>query len=244
MKSVIVTGSNGGIGTAICNYLKSSGYHVIGVDREDDTNSLDFFVTFDISLLAANHEQYERLESKLYKAIGKTKLVCLVNNAAVQILGSLDNVSVDDFKTSLNTNVVAPFALIKMLVEKLEKNSGSVVNIGSIHSRLTKPEFISYATSKTALLGLTQSMAVDCGARIRVNAIQPAATATEMLLAGFEDKPDAFQLLKDFHPTKSIADPIEIAKAVGFLMSDSVPFANGAILDINGGIGFRLHDPV
>ena len=126
----------------------------------------------------------------------------------------------------------------------LHLNKGSVVNMGSIHAKLTKPAFISYATSKTALLGLTQSIAVDCGSRIRVNAIQPAATATEMLLAGFEGKPEAFRALKKFHPTNSIAEPLEIAKAVEFLLSDSIPFTNGAVLDINGGIGFRLHDPI
>lgn len=244
MKSVIVTGSNGGIGTAICNHLKEKNYYIIGVDRLCDKNNLDGFISFDISTLAINNEYREQFYIQATNCIKGTELVGLVNNAAIQILGSLDEVNVEDFTMSLNTNVVAPFVLTKLFLKELELNKGSVVNMGSIHAKLTKPAFISYATSKTALLGLTQSIAVDCGSRIRVNAIQPAATATEMLLAGFEGKPEAFRALKKFHPTNSIAEPLEIAKAVEFLLSDSIPFTNGAVLDINGGIGFRLHDPI
>ena len=131
-----------------------------------------------------------------------------------------------------------------MLFADLKCNKGSIVNIGSIHSKLTKPKFISYATSKTALLGLTQSMAVDCGSSVRVNAIQPAATATEMLLDGFKGSPEAFDKLKAFHPTNSIAAPLEIAEAVLFVISEQCQFLNGTVLDINGGIGSRLHDPI
>lgn len=244
MKTVVVTGSNGGIGTAICRYLMCEGYYVIGIDREDDLNGLHDFISFDISVLAVNHEQYERLYERLVKKIGDKKLVSLINNAAIQILGSIDTTSIEDFKITLDTNVVAPFALSKMLLSHLESNKGTILNIGSIHSKLTKPEFISYATSKTALLGLTQSLAVDCGNRVRVNVIQPAATATEMLISGFKDNPEALEMLKHYHPTGSIAEPLEIAKAVAFLIRDDLPFANACVLDINGGIGSRLHDPI
>jgi NAD(P)-dependent dehydrogenase (short-subunit alcohol dehydrogenase family) len=244
VKSVIVTGSNGGIGTAICNHLKQKNYSIIGVDKYSDCNNLDEFVNFDVGTLADCKKHRQQFFMQVSNCIKGTELVGLVNNAAIQILGSLEEVNVEDFSMSLNTNVIAPFVMTKLFLKQLESNNGSVVNIGSIHAKLTKPGFISYATSKTALLGLTQSIAVDCGSRIRVNAIQPAATATEMLLAGFEGKPDALSVLKKYHPTNSIANPIEIAKAVEFLISDSVPFANGTILDINGGIGSRLHDPV
>jgi NAD(P)-dependent dehydrogenase (short-subunit alcohol dehydrogenase family) len=244
VKSVVVTGSNGGIGTAICNHLKVKGYFIIGVDLLCDNNNLDRFILFDMKTLAINNNYRDEFSIQAENCIKGTELVGLVNNAAIQILGSLEKATVEDFCLTLNVNVVAPFVLTKLFLDRLESNHGSVVNIGSIHAKLTKPEFVSYATSKAALIGLTQSMAVDCGSRIRVNAIQPAATATEMLLAGFKDKPEAFSALKHFHPTKTIAEPLEIAKAVAFLLSDSIPFANGTVLDINGGIGHRLHDPI
>lgn len=243
MFSVVVTGSNGGIGSAICSLFKSKGYFVVGIDSFDDKNSLDAFLKNDISKLVTDSELRDKFILKLESILINTKLKSLINNAAVQILSSLDTLNVDDFRNTLDTNVTAPLVLSKACYKELKANNGSIVNVGSIHSKLTKPGFISYATSKTALLGLTQAMAVDIGQYIRVNAIQPAATATEMLLDGFKSDPNAYSNLKAFHPTKTIATPEEIANAVFFLASDQCQFMNGTILDINGGIGARLHDP-
>lgn len=244
MVAVLVTGSNGGIGTAICSSLKSHGYFVIGTDIKADSNELDAYIKFDIRSLANDAKCREEFASLLKQSLGKHDLKAIINNAAVQILSGMDELQIDDFKQSLETNVVAPLALSKLCYSQLKQNKGSIVNIGSIHAKLTKPEFISYASSKAALLGLTQSMAVDCGQYVRVNAIQPAATATEMLLDGFKHNPQALNSLKAYHPTNSIATPDEIAQAVLFLISEQCPFLNGATLDINGGIGSRLHDPV
>ena len=244
MKSVLVTGSNGGIGSAICHLLKNKGYLVIGSDRQKDINNLDGFIEFDIRQLALSQTKRNDFAEQLRLLIGKTFFKALINNAAVQILSSIEDLEIEDFRESLDTNLIAPLSLSKLTYPYLKSNKGSIVNIGSIHSKLTKPGFISYATSKAALLGLTQSMSVDCGQYVRVNAIQPAATATEMLLDGFKDSPEAFAALKAFHPTNTIASPSEIAEAVFFAISEQCQFLNGSILDINGGIGSRLHDPV
>lgn len=243
MKSVLVTGSNGGIGTAICKLLKNKGYFVIGSDRQPDANYLDEFIQFDIRELALSEVKREEFSTKIKKCIGHSSFIALINNAAVQILAGIEELDIEDFRESIDTNLIAPLCLGKLVFADLKRNKGSIVNIGSIHSKLTKPKFISYATSKAALLGLTQSMAVDCGRYVRVNAIQPAATATEMLLDGFKDSPEAFKALKAYHPTNSIADPNEIAEAVLFVISEHCQFLNGSVLDINGGIGSRLHDP-
>ena len=244
MKSVLVTGSNGGIGSAICHLLKNKGYLVIGSDRQKDINNLDGFIEFDIRELALSQTKRNDFAEQLELLIGNTSFKALINNAAVQILSSIEDLDIEDFRESLDTNLIAPLSLCKLAYPYLKSNKGSIVNIGSIHSKLTKPGFISYATSKTALLGLTQSMSVDCGQYVRVNAIQPAATATEMLLDGFKDSPESLKTLKAFHPTNTIASPNEIAEAVYFTISEQCQFLNGSILDINGGIGSRLHDPV
>ena len=244
MKAVFVTGSNGGIGTAICKHLKQKNYFVIGSDISDDVNNLDAFFKTDISNLSKDNEFREQFAIDLKEIIGQNALVALVNNAAVQILSSIEDLNIEDFKHTLDVNLVAPLVLSKILYSYLKTNKGSIVNIGSIHSKLTKPQFISYATSKSALLGLTQAMAVDCGEHVRVNAVQPAATATEMLIDGFKDNPEAFKNLLKYHPTNSIASPSEVAEVVAFLLSEQCPFINGSVLDINGGIGSRLHDPV
>lgn len=244
MQSVIVTGSNGGIGSAICALFQSRGYFVVGIDLNEDKNNLNAFIECDLSQLVTDIEIRNAFTLNLKNAIQNTKLKALINNAALQILSSLEELNIDDFKKSIDTNLTAPLILSKACYELLKADKGAIVNVGSIHSKLTKPGFISYATSKTALLGLTQAMAVDIGEFVRVNAIQPAATATEMLLDGFKESPEAYTELKAFHPTKTIATPEEIAEAVFFLSSERCQFMNGSVLDINGGIGARLHDPV
>jgi NAD(P)-dependent dehydrogenase (short-subunit alcohol dehydrogenase family) len=118
-----------------------------------------------------------------------------------------------------------------------------VVNIGSIHSALTKPRFTCYATSKAALGGLTRSLAVELGGTVRVNELNPAATDTPMLRAGFEGKPGAFERLAAVHPAGRIAAPDEVARAALFLTSDAASFINGESLRVDGGVGVRLHDP-
>ena len=87
-------------------------------------------------------------------------------------------------------------------------------------------------------------MAVDLGPRVRVNAICPGATATPMLLAGFEGEEESFQQLSKMHPLERIAEPEEIAQTALFLVSWQASFITGAALSIDGGISARLHDPV
>ena len=93
------------------------------------------------------------------------------------------------------------------------------------------------------MVGLTRSMAVDLGPRIRVNAINPR-NSNPMLLAGFEGKEKEYAELSKMHPLERIAEPKEIAQAAVFLASQQSTFITGASLDIDGGISQRLHDPL
>ncbi|HNC04229.1 MAG TPA: SDR family oxidoreductase, partial [Agitococcus sp.] len=156
----------------------------------------------------------------------------------------VEQLTLESFQISQNVNVTAPFLLIKALLPELEKVKGSIINIASIHAQLTKPEFVAYATSKSALVGLTQALAVEVGARVRVNAISPAAIATPMLQAGFEGNAAAYTALKSHHPCGDIGVPEEVANLAVFLASNQARFINGANISINGAIGARLHDPV
>ena len=139
---------------------------------------------------------------------------------------------------------MAPFLLTQFLLPKLESVSGSVVNIASIHAQLTKPQFVCYATSKAALVGLTKSMAVDLGPRIRINAICPAAVETPMLVDGFKGKEDFFKELSQKHPLNRLAKPEEVAYTAYFLVSQQSAFMTGESLNLCGGISGRLNDPV
>jgi NAD(P)-dependent dehydrogenase (short-subunit alcohol dehydrogenase family) len=120
---------------------------------------------------------------------------------------------------------------------------GCVINISSIHARLTKPNFVAYATSKAALSGMTRAMAVDLGGRVRVNAIEPAAISTDMLKAGFKDHPEQYAALEQCHPLGRIGTPEEVAALALSIVDGELRFLHGACVGMDGGISARLHDP-
>lgn len=243
LKSVLITGASGGIGQALCQTFKEDDYFVIATDRIDGTCECDAFIRADIGLLCTDSNSQKQFFAEVRSYLHDQSLFALINNAAVQILGKTENIQISDWQQTLSVNLLAPFTLIQELLPELQNGKGSVVNISSIHATNTKPNFVCYATSKTALIGLTQSMAVDLGSKIRINAICPAATATPMLMAGFEEKEEEFERLSDMHPLGRIAQSKEIAEAALFLTSPHASFITGTFLNVDGGIGVRLHDP-
>jgi NAD(P)-dependent dehydrogenase (short-subunit alcohol dehydrogenase family) len=243
-KTVFITGANGGIGKALCKAFFEAGYYVIASDKVNGDCLSDAFIQADIAKICIDSDYRAEIISKIYSYLNGQGLFALINNAATQVLGKTEEIQVEHWNQTLNTNLIAPFLLIQGLLSELKKANGSVVNISSVHAINTKPGFICYATSKTALVGLTKSMAVDLGSDVRINAICPGATATPMLLAGFEGKEENFQQLSKMHPLGRIAQPKEIAQVALFLVSDQASFMTGVSLSVDGGISVRLHDPV
>lgn len=240
--AVVITGSAGGIGQALVRAFADDGYFVIGLDR-DVSPGADQSLKLDLARLASDELAAESVTDFLESALDGRPLGVLVNNAALQRLNPIEIMTVADFRATLDVNLVAAFALVKRCLPWLEAVNGSVVNVGSIHGRLTKPNFTAYATSKGALETLTRALAVELGARIRVNAVSPAAVDTPMLRSGFEGAPEAYGSLAAHHPAGRIAGPEEVAELVLYLARQRARFVNGAVIDINGGIGGRLHDP-
>ncbi|MNX34285.1 Glucose 1-dehydrogenase 1 [compost metagenome] len=243
MKAALITGALGGIGRALCKVFQEEGYRVIGTDRVEGQADCDVFIQADVERLCQDEVYREAFFDEVRLNLLGHRLEVLVNNAAIQLLNRTEDVSTSDWQRTLNTNLVAPFLLAQGLLPELEASQGSVVNMASIHAIATKPGFVCYATSKAALVGLTKAMAIDLGPRVRVNAINPAATATPMLLAGFEGKGESFQRLSSMHPLERIADPEEVARVAIFLASEQAKFITGAAFNIDGGMGARLHDP-
>jgi NAD(P)-dependent dehydrogenase (short-subunit alcohol dehydrogenase family) len=243
-KNVLITGANGGIGKALCKTFVEASYFVIASDKVSGDCLCDVFIQADIEVLSSNSEYRNNIFAKVREYLNNQGLFGLINNAAIQILGKTEEVKVEHWQQTLDINLIAPFLLIQGLLPDLRQAKGSVVNIASVHAVNTKPGFICYATSKTALVGLTKAMAVDLGADVRINTICPGATATPMLLAGFKGKEQEFDQLSKMHPLERIAQPEEIADVALFLLSQQASFITGASLNVDGGIGVRLHDPI
>jgi NAD(P)-dependent dehydrogenase (short-subunit alcohol dehydrogenase family) len=243
MRTVLITGAAGGIGKATCDVFCRAGYRVIGVDRLA-TNHLRYEVlNYDISRLShsdADRESFYRLVEELCEG----SMSALVNNAAIQIVKPIQAINYADWAETMDTNLLAPFWLIQHFLPLLRVARGCVVNIASIHAIVTNSEFTVYSMSKGALVSLTRALAIELAPDVRINAVIPAATDTPMLRAGFGENVEALQQLGDYHPLRHIAEPEEVAQIVLFLAGPQSSFMTGAAVNVDGGIGACLHDPV
>lgn len=244
-KFALVTGANGGIGQALCKTFKDEGYEVIATDLQDKpAESLTFsqYVSIDLNKLVENEVYATAKASEIKSFLPNDELNALINNAAIQILGGVDSLTRSDWNQTLNVNLQAPFLLAQAFISELEACKGAVVNISSIHAKLTKKNFVAYATSKAALSGMTKAMAVDFGSRVRANAIEPAAVETDMLLDGFKGDRSKIDALRFLHPVNQIGTPSNIARVAVFLSGESAHFINGSCFDVSGGIHAKLND--
>lgn len=240
----LVTGASGGIGLEIVNSLTEIGYVVIGVDSKDKATKFNgkFYINVDLKEIIESSDKNKIFINKINEFLGGEGLLALVNNAAIQKLGSVKTTSIQSFTDTLNVNVVAPFLLAKNFIPHLSKKSGYVINISSIHATQTKRNFLAYSTSKAALSGLTRAMSLDLADQgIKIFGIEPGAIDTNMLNSGLTE--NQFRKLTKFQPMGRIGSTSEVADLVSFLISGKCNYLNGACLRLDGGISNQLHDP-
>jgi NAD(P)-dependent dehydrogenase (short-subunit alcohol dehydrogenase family) len=244
-KWALVTGASGGIGQALVKEFVDAGYHVIATDIKNSHNSFDnvYFLQLDLEKFAVNESYAAEFYQKVVRITNGVGICSLINNAAIQILADTRILTREQWNTSFNVNLSAPFFLSQLFVDDLTANTGAIVNISSIHATQTKKEFVAYATTKAALSSMTRNMVLDMGNNIRINAIEPAAIATEMLKAGFDGKEDQYKKLEMFHPLGRVGTPEEVAKLAVFLSSKNAGFVQGACISASGGIQGCLSDP-
>lgn len=242
---VIITGAAGGIGQAMVKCFSEAGYGVIGTDKvaTPASSPCQHYICADLQRTVADAEYASGIFDQIRLCLARNSLKALVNNAAVQVLSPAHCLGRNDWRSTLDVNLLAPFFWTQSLLNELQACHGTVLNISSIHARLTKQNFIAYSTSKAALTGLTRAMAAELGSRIRVLAIEPAAIDTVMLREGFSGNPGGYNKLKAYHPTTDIGTPVDLARLAVSIVTLENSFLNGAIINMDGGIGACLSDP-
>lgn len=246
-KAVLVTGAATGIGRATAEYLSAQGAQVYGIGLDGDEGRrvhaghepAVVFRETDLRDTAA-------IDSAVAGAVARFgRLDAVVNCAGVYATGKrVEDVSDAEWQLTLDVNLTAIFKVCRAAMPHLRAaGGGSVVNIASVHAEATVPGVPAYAASKAGVVGLTRQMALDYAVdHIRVNAVLVGSVATRMTLDGLEAAGGAEALGLSFEKNRiaRIADPCEIATAIGFLIAPESSFVTGSAMQVDGGMLAKL----
>ena len=227
-KIVLITGASKGIGRRVADLLTSDGQTVYCASRSGQGGlNIQMDVTCEDSVRSA----FEYVFNK------HGRIDVLINNAGIASSTPIETCEFSEWDRIIRTNLSGAFLCSREAIRYfLRQDGGCIVNVSSIAGRLyslTASE--AYTCSKYGLIGLTRQLANRYGKHgIRVNAVCPSQTLTEMLVNGTSEMQR--QQLSESNPLGRLADPMEVAEAIRFLTSDKCAYLNGAVIDINGGI--------
>jgi len=215
-KNILITGASRGIGEAIKCELEQRGFTCIIPTRSE----------LDVLNLASIESYFSSLDIEVDG---------VVNNAAINIVGSIDSISNQDTEAMITANLIAPLKIIQFAVENMKKNGGGrIVNVSSIWGVRSKEFRTLYSLTKFGLNGLTKSLARELGRdNILVNSIAPGYVNTEMTKRNVPN--DVQEEIKKDIPLGRFAEPVEIAKLTAFLLSDDNTYITGQTMVIDGG---------
>ncbi|MEM9476971.1 MAG: SDR family NAD(P)-dependent oxidoreductase [Pseudomonadota bacterium] len=238
MKTAVITGGNKGLGLAQTRRFLEAGYRVCVVSRtEGDISELSGDVRFAEADLS-NWSDTSYLED-IHRA--EDGIDVLVNNAGMHLKKPAWEVEPEELDQRLDINVKAVFAACGRFVELQRNRGGAIVNISSMGGLLALPSAAAYVTAKTAVIGLTRSVAIDAAQfGIRCNAVAPGFIDTDMTRAILEKDPERRVKIEGRIPGGRFGRSEDVANAVYFLASDEAAHINGIALPVDGGfsVGF------
>ncbi|RHX89094.1 SDR family NAD(P)-dependent oxidoreductase [Leptospira stimsonii] len=237
-KNVILTGGSGGLGRAIVSLLVSEGYSVTNLDLKYPENLLDgeFFLPTDLTQ-----------DSELYSSLEKWKEYVSSENLTpygfIHCAGyggpyhKITEVSEEEWDRIFSINIRSAFQITKWILPIfINLNLGRLLFVASSLSLKGSANSVAYSSSKHALIGFVRSLADEWGPLgISINAISPGYIETKMGIQ--EDQVDDHRKkILEMTPSRKIADPLEIARVILFLLSPDSGYINGANWAADGGI--------
>ena len=229
MKNAIVTGGGSGIGQAVANRLRADGLNVAILDLtpSDETYSYTADVTDRAAVDAALDE--------IRVALGPVTV--LVNAAGLERFKRFTDIEFSDWQRVIDVNLNGVFHCVQaVLPDMIEAGWGRIVNISSSSTHSGQPYMAPYVAAKSAVNGLTKSLALEYGpSGITVNAVPPGFIDTPMLRKSEERGFVVVQKNIESTPVRRIGRPEDIAAACAFLISEEAGYITGQILGVNGG---------
>lgn len=246
----LVTGAQRGIGEAIARALACSGHDVIIADLHAKTSASRFRERWGcasfIDCVQLDVADESGVKALFDSIVGSTRRAphVLVNNAATQTWGPLVEMSLKDWKRTIDVNLTGSFLMTREFAKARmasRSTSGVIVNLGSGCNQLAFPQLSAYAASKGGVEMLTKASALELGPLgIRVNCIAPGAIETERTQ---NETGDYAQSWSPLTPLQRIGTVNDVANAVVALVGDNMRFVSGQTINVDGGLFSRAAWP-
>ena len=242
-RGILVTGAGSGIGRAAAQLFANEGGRVVVVDQ--DENEAQATVTSirqaggEALAIGADVSREADCRGMVERALAAYgRLHVAFNNAGIGASGfAVADEEEVTWSRVIDVNLKGIFLAMKYEIPAMvSAGGGAIVNTASVAGLVGERGIGAYAASKHGVVGLTRTAALDyIGRGVRINAVCPGATRTQILANWFQDpKVESFILSR--HPIGRIAEPEEIARAVLFLASDDASFIVGQALAVDGGL--------
>jgi len=237
-KVVLITGGAKRVGAAICRLLHAQGarlmlhYRTSAGEARLLQAELNHLREDSVALIQADLLDLTKLASLVEQSVNRFgRLDALVNNASSFFQTTVGDITPSDWDDLIGTNVRAPLFLSQAAAPALRKTQGSIVNITDIHAERPLKNYVVYSVAKSALVGLTRSLARELAPEVRVNAVAPGP-----VIWPEENEFDelARQRIISHTPLRREGLPEDVAKAVHFLLADA-PYVTGETIHVDGG---------
>lgn len=237
MKTVFISGSNRGIGKAIATVFAEKGYNIIAHARkktssfEIDCDMLSKNYGINVTPILFDMRDVAQMKSAVKEVIFEPKVTIdvLINNAGISDGGLFLMKPVSVIREVFEVNLFSHMELTQLVLKRMPKQGGAIVNVASVAGIIQRRGNSAYGVSKAALIAWTQVLADELLGRVRVNAVAPGLSETDMAANATYKK--NIELVNGMR----LGKPDEIAKAVFFLSNDEASFINGHTLVIDGG---------
>jgi NAD(P)-dependent dehydrogenase (short-subunit alcohol dehydrogenase family) len=251
-KTALVTGAAQGIGRAAAVALAREGARVLLTDLNGEGASaaaraidaeLGVGTAFAVRHDVTSEADWKAAIAYAGEALGG--LSVLVNNAGMAQLGSVEDLSLEEWRRSMSVNADSVFLGCKYALPLMRENQpGSVINLSSIAGLIASPNFAAYNASKAAVWLLTKSVALHCARNswdIRCNSVHPTSIRTPILdsLIGERDEATVLAKLARQVPLGRLGEADDVANGILYLASDESRFMTGAELKLDGGISAK-----
>jgi len=247
-KVALITGGGSGIGAAIARRFAAEGAKIVITGRRESAlaNTVADCKGGEVLPFAGDVRKFEDAQAMVEATVKfGGKIDILVNNAGIDPANNIVDIPVEQWESVIETNLYGPFYTMKSAIPHMINNGGgSIINIASLAGLRRIPAMTAYCSSKSGLIGLSQSVALDYGRQnIRCNVVCPGATRTEMLENAMKglaesletDITGALDYMTRFNPLAHAATTDQIAGAVVFYAGDDSAMITGTVLPVDAG---------